>query len=613
MLFVVGLPVLLPIAGLLQLLFPGILQQQWKQYKYVVHVLLTQSTVIFIHWALCTWVFAKQPWWLGDTYLWAALVVIAAIGAFVAWTNHIREDAIGDEPPPPPTLRRPVSLEFWAVGVLALVGLAWIGWQLKGGTLPWGDWLTVMTIASLVAFLHLLYRKVAWPAEAPAEGFYVTTQRLMLSALVVVGIVLGVYANLGENDRLAAAVTSEWATFRANMDRTGAVLANDPGPKTPKLLWTFNPGVKKGQVTLDSSPTVVDGQVYIGALHTVSSNYIGYLYCINATDGRMIDGKPLGMGGHLWTYDAEGTLQGVFSSPSTTGGRLYFGEGFHQDAKCRLICLDARDHSKLYWTKNTASHVESSPSIVGDRLYFGAGDDGVFCLELPPPKTAEVSKDEPKERWHLEKLHVDSSPTVVGNRVYVGSILGDIYQDFAVFAIDADKGDVVWRVPSPAPIPSSPVVAGDAVYVTLGNGKLNQAADKPIGQVWKLATADGAKKWEFSAAGSIFASPLVKDDRVFAVSTDGYCYCLNAADGKPVWKTYLNRSIVANPILAAGKIYVQPTSGTLYCLDTKTGDIVWTFAEIKSKEDAAYSSPTLVGGRIYTAIDGKVYCVGDGG
>ncbi len=92
---VVGLPVLLPIVALLQLLFPGLLRDQWRQYRYAVQVLLTQSTLIFLQWALVKWVFTRRPWWLSDDALAAALVAVAAWGIVRAWFN--RRAAIASE------------------------------------------------------------------------------------------------------------------------------------------------------------------------------------------------------------------------------------------------------------------------------------------------------------------------------------------------------------------------------------------------------------------------------------------------------------------------------------------------------------------------------------
>ena len=60
---VIGLPVLLPIVAILQLLFPGLLGERWRQYRVAISVLLTQSGVIFAQWAASRWLPRSRGWW----------------------------------------------------------------------------------------------------------------------------------------------------------------------------------------------------------------------------------------------------------------------------------------------------------------------------------------------------------------------------------------------------------------------------------------------------------------------------------------------------------------------------------------------------------------------
>ena len=69
MLAVIGLPALLPLVALLQLLFPTMLRDQARHYRRAVRVVLAQSTLIFLHWALLRWVVSSRPWWLSDQAL----------------------------------------------------------------------------------------------------------------------------------------------------------------------------------------------------------------------------------------------------------------------------------------------------------------------------------------------------------------------------------------------------------------------------------------------------------------------------------------------------------------------------------------------------------------
>src|SRR5262249_18093090 len=153
---------------------------------------------------------------------------------------------------------------------------------------------------------------------------------------------------------------------------------------------------------------VVDGdRVFIAGAHSSGFSTHGRLYCLDRNTGK-----------ELWSFDDGGNVKQVFSTPCVSAGKVYLGEGFHQDRECKLYCLDAGSGEKKREFA-TGSHTESSPTVVNGRVYFGAGDDGVYCAD------AETGK----EVWHYPGLHVDSSPAVAGGRVYAGSGVGDVYRD----------------------------------------------------------------------------------------------------------------------------------------------------------------------------------------
>ena len=51
------------------------------------------------------------------------------------------------------------------------------------------------------------------------------------------------------------------------------------------------------------------------------------------------------------------------------------------------------------------------------------------------------------------------------------------------------------------------------------------------GRVVALDAATGRERWTFFTDAPVRFAPAVWKDRVFAVSDDGYLYCLAAADG----------------------------------------------------------------------------------
>jgi outer membrane protein assembly factor BamB len=582
------------------------LRDQWRQYKIVISVLTTQSTLLAAHWAVARWLVAVRPRWLADDVLWGAMVAIALIGLLAACAQRWRQPAVASA-----ITLRPAPVEYIAIWVLLLVGIAWAAFLFFTGTSPF-DQMFVVSLAAIAAAAHLWLRRRAARSinvNAASRLHRVSTELVLLSGLVLAGTGLGWHVNAAPENRVAGTVTAEWAMFRGSPARTGSVVATDPGPTQAEILWVYDPKVRKGRIRMHSSPAVVDGQVYIGALFQLQSLTEGVVYCVNAADGRRAGDKILQPGEPTWQFTAEGSLKPVFASPTVAGGNLYFGEGYHQDQSCRLFCLDARQADRPLWTFPTTSHVESSPCIVDTRVYFGAGDDGIICLDMSALESSGTKAGTPQQVWQFPNVHVDGSCLVVDGKLFVGSVMGDVYKDFCALAVDAATGKGIWRVSAPMPLPASPAYASGRVFFGLGNGKFDLDADQPAGAVWCLDAVNGREIWHFDTAGSVLATPAIAGDHIIACSRDAHCYCLSQDNGEKIWKVDLAGPISASPIIAGGKIYVLTVSGLLICLRENDGNELWRL-NLDVPDDDAYSSPTLADGRLYVAAGGKLYCIG---
>lgn len=607
---VIALPFLMPIAALLQLLFPTLLRDQWRRYSVAVSVLLTQSTLIVLYWALRPWL--SGFWWAGERSLWLAVVAVAGLGLIASAIRWTRQ--------PGPALA-PARVEVIALLVLLGAGLAWAGYQAWSGEKPFLDEMGVVTAAALLSLAHLGYRWAAAraaPSDHASESLaaaptpWLSTELVFLAGLTGFGSALGWYLfRDGGTSSVTAEVRSDWPMARGNPYRTGTLRSDDPGPRNPRVLWTFDPAEPRGRIALHSSPTVVDGLLYVGALRQVSALQDGYLYCVSARTGEAESAIPLPGGSRLWRFSANDTLRPVFATPILAGGRIFLGEGYHQDTNCRLLCLDARDGNRILWAMPTTSHVESSPCVVGSRVYFGAGDDGILCVDADEVVTTS-GLPQPKLHWRFPGIHVDVSPLVVEGRVFAGSTVGDKHQDLYAVALDAQTGELLWQRRHELRVTGSPAWAEGRVVFGVGNGKLGQDADQPQGAVWCLDAANGSELWTFRTGNSVMATPAVADGRIVAPCTDGFCYCLDQATGNLLWKRQVSGPAAASPVIAGGRVYVLTTSGRLTCHDLTDGRELWDSGPLGGEDvDDAYASPVLVNGRLYVAIGGKILCLGD--
>ncbi len=181
------------------------------------------------------------------------------------------------------------------------------------------------------------------------------------------------------------------------------------------------------------------------------------------------------------------------------------------------------------------------PSWRGNAGHTAAAADALndsLSLEwvrvLPPPRPAW-----PKSQTKLQ-FDLSYEPIVVGGRVYIGSTVND-----TITAYDARTGDEIWR---------------------------------------------------FYTNGPVRFAPVLYKERLYAVSDDGYLYCLNATDGTLVWKVNggpADRPILGNErlvstwparggaVVADGVVYfttgIWPSMGIfIHAVDATTGRILWT-------------------------------------
>src|SRR5262249_4948517 len=84
------------------------------------------------------------------------------------------------------------------------------------------------------------------------------------------------------------------------------------------VAWAFE---GKEQGTIISAPLAAGDCVYIAAAHGSGLQVWGALYCLDRATGQ-----------EVWHFDDDGAMKPVsISSPCLADGRLYIGEGFHQD------------------------------------------------------------------------------------------------------------------------------------------------------------------------------------------------------------------------------------------------------------------------------------------
>lgn len=517
--------------ALLALLFPTVFAG-WERWMVLISTLGTASTLLFLHWWFFEYV--DGTWLASPVAVWATMTVVHLAGLAWAWDRHLYRVQTGQAPLVPGT----VELLILAVmTLLGAAGLFVLHFTLKQRLLT-PDWWPVVAYCAAIslAAAYALYLRVRGPRLRPA----LSCEAVVLLALVLVSVPIG--PNLLQAKAVIGGVEAEQRETKTDV----------------KLAWTFKLP-ERGAIV--SSPLVVGDRVFIAAAHDDVFRPYGRLYCLKRDTGEVV-----------WRFDNGRKMKQAFSSPVVANGRLYIGEGLHQDEGCRLYALDVRTGEKQ-GEFETASHTEATPVVEGDRIYAGAGDDGLYSLD----------RDTLTKVWQFPGFHIDTGPVVAGDGVFVGCGVGDAFKETAIFCLDAKTGKPRWRVPTELPVWTEVVVSEGRVFAGMGNGRLNEEPERPAGLVLCLDAAKGNEVWRVKMKDGVLGRLAVDRERLYFGSRDGHFYCLRRRDGGQVWRRDLGSIIVAGAALdrPAGteatpeRLYAVGVSGSLACLEPTTGKLLW--------------------------------------
>jgi outer membrane protein assembly factor BamB len=527
--------------ALLAMLFPAIfggLALLLRRWLVLFSIASLNSTLYLGH----SWLHGtiKDRWWGKPAALWYTMVLVSLAGICWSWR---RQRALRASNPAAAAVgpRRGECMILWSV---SLIGLAIVAWCVRQGTLlnpPWKELLVIWG--------------VAWVGTLYTAG-------------------LG-FGKKGQSAALALPSTEAvmlWTLTFACAGIAATSLAPPAQSDGIKVVWTFEP---KGRSAMISSPALSEDRLYVAAIQGSGFSTCGVVYCLNRENGE-----------EVWRFDDDGAMQQVFSSPCLAAGRLYIGEGLHENRGSKFYCLDAASGRKL-WHFETASHTESSPCVANGKVYFGAGEDGIYCLDATTGA----------ERWHFhEDLHVDASPKVLGKYLYAGSGVSRTQKQTQVFCLDADSGLVLWRQRVQLPVWGSPCVCAGRVFFGLGNGRYDQSAEHPAGALLCVDARTGTEIWRYDVDDAVLMSPVADGAFVYFGSRDHHGYCLSQDRGRLQWKVDLGSPVVARSIVEDNHVYMVGSAGKVCGVDIYSGEPVWTFdvAEVAQSRATLFASPASI-------------------
>jgi outer membrane protein assembly factor BamB len=151
-----------------------------------------------------------------------------------------------------------------------------------------------------------------------------------------------------------------------------------------------------------------------------------------------------------------------------------------------------------------------------------------------------------------------------------------------VYAIDLNDGKEIWRYPGDGPgdfaFYSTPVITPDGLVIVgsagtdysliaLDPNDINQQTNAP------------AEAWRFTEAKDHWrAAPLVVENKLFAVNSDGNLYILDLQDRQSVKDATvvnLNGRLWSQPTTDGERVYITSLDHSVIAVDANTHEVLW--------------------------------------
>lgn len=252
------------------------------------------------------------------------------------------------------------------------------------------------------------------------------------------------------------------------------------------------------------------------------------------------------------------------------------------------------------WTVQIAGstnreRLAAAPVIGGNRL-FVEGTDGV--ISAFDKKTGERLWT-----WRDEDMTKDQAPSAFGGgvsfdggKLYATDGVGD------VIALNAETGEMLWKVKPAGPLRGAPTIAFGQLFVMTQDN-----------QIIALNLADGSLVWDESGSATqsgVFgvAAPAAGQGTVIAGYSSGELTAYRYENGRVLWSDALARTnisttvgsitdIDADPIIDSGRVYALGQGGRMAAYELLTGQRVWEL------NLAGISTPAIAGEWIFTLTD----------
>jgi outer membrane protein assembly factor BamB len=182
-----------------------------------------------------------------------------------------------------------------------------------------------------------------------------------------------------------------------------------------------------------------------------------------------------------------------------------------------------------------------------------------------------------------------------------------------ITGVDPETGATLWEVRGVLPerVVSSPVVAGDMIFATSGEGGRGKhlVAVRPVreGGNWRaevVYTLDDSKVLPY------VPTLIARGKWLFGFQDGGTVSCLELATGRVLWSEKPAGRFFGSPVCVDGVLYAMTTKGDVVVV---RADASYELLGVNALGEKSHATPTVGAGRVVFRTESHVYAIGNKG
>ncbi len=304
------------------------------------------------------------------------------------------------------------------------------------------------------------------------------------------------------------------------------------------------PGTKEIQVSPDSgyapSTMATDGNCVCAIFPT------GDIVCLDF-NGKQLWAKSLGVPDDNYGHASSLAIYGA-------GLIVQYDQGSDpSEGKSLLLALNLKDGSVVWQVKRP------TPASWATPLLVKAGGRDLIITSANPLVIAHDAQTG-AEVWRAECMggEVAPSPAFGGPYVYVANMSAYLSALRPEGTGDITKTGVAWQYQDDLPDITSPLATADLVYIV-----------STMGTVTAVDVKTGKKVWSQKIKGQFHSSPVLAGQRIYLTDKKGVTHLFaNGRAFKDLGQCTIGEEVNATPAFVGGRIYMRGKQH-LFCIGAK--------------------------------------------